>query len=69
MAMSANSAFCLAAIILAFSMRIVLLRANKRLARGETTVTQEMKGESQAGVGGMAEDERLVMKEGFRFVA
>lgn len=50
-------------------MRIVLLRDNKRLARGETTVTQEMKGESQAEIRGIAEDERLVMREGFRFVA
>lgn len=49
-------------------MRIVLLRANKRLARGETIVTQK-KGESQAGIGGTTEDERLVMREGFRFVA
>lgn len=48
MAMSANSAFCLAAIILALFMRIVLLRANKRLARGETAVTQEMKGEKSS---------------------
>lgn len=69
MAMSANSAFCLSAIILAIFMRIVLLRDNKRLARGETTVTQEMKGESQAEIRGIAEDERLVMREGFRFVA
>jgi len=50
-------------------MRIVPLRANKRLARGETTVTQEMRGESQTGIGGMAEGEGLAMREVFLFVA
>lgn len=67
--MSVNSAFCLGAILLALFMRMVLLRANKRLKNGQTTVAQEMKGESQAEVPGIDEDERVTRRQDFRFVA
>ena len=69
LAMSVNSAFCLGAIVLAFFMRVVLLRANKRLRNGETTVAQEMKGESQAEVPGLEEGKRTTRREDFRFIA
>lgn len=67
--MSVNAAFSLAVIILTLFMRTVLLRANKRLARGETTVEQEMKGGSQAMVPGITEEERAIRREDFRFIA
>jgi hypothetical protein len=67
--MSVNSAFCLGAIALTSFMRLVLLRANKRLKNGETTVAQEMKGESQAEVPGLEESERTTRRENFRFIA
>ena len=67
--MSVNSAFCLGAILLALFMRMVLLRANKRLKTGQTTVAQEMKGESQAEVPGIDEDERVTRRQDFRFIA
>lgn len=67
--MSVNSAFCLGAILLALFMRMVLLRANKRLKAGQTTVAQEMKGESQAEVPGIDEDERVTRRQDFRFIA
>ncbi|CAI7627156.1 unnamed protein product [Penicillium manginii] len=69
LAMSVNSAFCLGAIALTSFMRLVLLRANKRLKNGETTVAQEMKGESQAEVPGLEESERTTRRENFRFIA
>ncbi|CAG8264862.1 unnamed protein product [Penicillium salamii] len=69
LAMSVNSAFCLGAILLTIFMRIILLRANKRLRNGETTVAQEMKGESQAEVPGLEESERETRREDFRFIA
>jgi hypothetical protein len=50
-------------------MRIILLRANKRLRNGETTVAQEMKGKSQAEVPGLEESERETRREDFRFIA
>ncbi|GAB1196601.1 hypothetical protein APSETT444_005874 [Aspergillus pseudonomiae] len=69
LAMSVNAAFSLAVIILTLFMRMVLLRANKRLTRGETTVEQEMKGGSQAQVLGVTEEERATRREEFRFIA
>ncbi|OOQ81915.1 MFS transporter [Penicillium brasilianum] len=69
LAMSANSAFCLVAIALVLFMRMVLLRANKRLDSGETTVGQEMKGESQASVPGVEGEEQIARREEFRFIA
>jgi predicted thioesterase len=67
--MSANSAFCLVAILLVLFMRTVLLRANKRLDAGETTVGQEMKGESQASAPGIEDEEQIARREDFRFIA
>lgn len=67
--MSVNAAFSLAVIILTSFMRVVLLRANKRLSRGESTVEQEMKGGSQAAVLGVTEEERAIRREEFRFIA
>jgi hypothetical protein len=67
--MSANSGFSLGVIVLALFMRIVLLRANKRLERGETTVAQEMRGESQREITGMSEEERVARRKGFRYIA
>ncbi|KAL4894013.1 major facilitator superfamily domain-containing protein [Aspergillus ambiguus] len=68
-AMAANSAFSLTAITLALFMRFVLLRANARLANGKTTVAEEMRGESQAEVKGLTEEERQGRKEEFRYIA
>ncbi|KAL4812133.1 major facilitator superfamily domain-containing protein [Aspergillus spinulosporus] len=68
-AMAANSAFSLVVIILALCMRIVLLRANRRLERGETTVTEEMRGQSQMEIAGVSEEERVARREGFRYIA
>lgn len=61
--------FCLGAILLALFMRIMLLRANERLRNGETTVAHELKGESQAEMPGVGEDERLERRENLRFIA
>ncbi|KAL2789216.1 major facilitator superfamily domain-containing protein [Aspergillus keveii] len=69
LAMSANSGFSLGVIVLAVFMRFVLLRANKRLERGETTVAQEMRGESQREIAGVSEEERVARREGFRYIA
>ncbi|KAL4772410.1 major facilitator superfamily domain-containing protein [Aspergillus nidulans var. acristatus] len=68
-AMAANSAFSLVVIILALCMRIILLRANRRLERGETTVMEEMRGQSQMEIAGVSEDERVALREGFRYIA
>ncbi|KAL5046492.1 hypothetical protein BDW71DRAFT_197443 [Aspergillus fruticulosus] len=68
-AMAANSAFSLAVIVLSLCMRIILLRANKRLERGETTVTEEMRGQSQMEIAGLSEEERIARRERFRYIA
>ncbi|KAL4750666.1 major facilitator superfamily domain-containing protein [Aspergillus terricola var. indicus] len=68
-AMAANSAFSLMVIILALCMRIILLRANRRLERGETTVTEEMRGRGQVEIAGVSEEERVARREGFRYIA
>jgi hypothetical protein len=67
--MAANSAFSLVVIILALCMRIILLRANRRLERGETTVMEEIRGQSQMEIAGVSEDERVALREGFRYIA
>lgn len=67
--MSANAIFSFAAIVLTVIMRIVLLRANKRLETGQTSVAEEMRGHSQAQIGGLTEEERLAYEEGFRYIA
>ncbi|KAL3462654.1 major facilitator superfamily domain-containing protein [Aspergillus heterothallicus] len=68
LAMSANSGFSLGVIVLALFMRRVLLRANRRLETGETTVAQEMRGESQRAIAGLSEEERAARREGFRYI-
>lgn len=67
--MSVNTAFCVVAIGLCLLMRMILLRANRRLDAGQTTVAQEMKGESQASDPEMAEGEDSVRRDDFRFIA
>ncbi|KAK1142327.1 hypothetical protein N8T08_007878 [Aspergillus melleus] len=69
LAMSANSGFTFAAICLTLFIRLVLLRANKRLAGGTSTVAEEMKGQSQAEIAGLTDEERLARREEFRYVA
>lgn len=68
-AMSANSAFSLGVIVLSLFMRAILLRANKRLERGESSVTEEMRGQSQREIAGVSEEERVARREGFRYIA
>lgn len=67
--MSVNTAFCVVAIVLCLLMRVILLRANRRLDAGQTTVAQEMKGESQARDPEVAENEEIVRRDDFRFIA
>ncbi|KAJ5701432.1 MFS transporter [Penicillium malachiteum] len=69
LAMSTNAAFCFVAILLSLFMRFALLRANKRLDIGETTVGQEMNGESHSNVPGITDEEQAARREGFRFIA
>ncbi|OJZ87015.1 hypothetical protein ASPFODRAFT_188916 [Aspergillus luchuensis CBS 106.47] len=68
-AMAANSAFSLGAIVLALFMRFVLRRANRRIDRGETTVTEEMRGHSKREIAGVSDEERIARREGFRYIA
>ena len=65
--MSVNSAFALAAILGTLGMRIVLQRANKKLASG-AAVEDIMVGESNTAIQGVTEEERLARKEGFRYI-
>lgn len=67
-AMSVNSAFALAAILLALFMRFTLQRANKELAAG-ADVGAVMKGQAQAEISGVSEEERLARKHNFRYIA
>lgn len=69
MAMSTNAAFSVVAIILTLFMRHVLVRANKRLESGQSTVAKEMKGQSQTAIGGLTDEERVAYQEEFRYVA
>lgn len=69
MAMSVNSAFAFVAILLTVVMRNVLVRANKRLETGQTTVAEEMRGHSQAQIDGLTHEERVHYEEGFRYIA
>ena len=50
-------------------MRVVLLRANKRLDAGETTVGYEMKAERQTNISGITDEEQATRREEFRFIA
>ncbi|KAJ0346548.1 hypothetical protein KNSL1_007405 [Colletotrichum chrysophilum] len=67
LAMSVNSAFALGTIILALAMRIILQRANKKLDSG-ADVAEVMKGESQAQVVGISEEDREANRARFRYV-
>ncbi|KAJ3955800.1 hypothetical protein N0V92_007673 [Colletotrichum tropicale] len=67
LAMSVNSAFALGTIILALAMRIILQRANKKLESG-ADVAEVMKGESQAQVIGISEEDREANRARFRYV-
>ncbi|KAJ0337656.1 hypothetical protein COL922a_006550 [Colletotrichum nupharicola] len=67
LAMSVNSAFALGTIILALAMRIILQRANKKLDSG-VDVAEIMKGESQAQVIGISEEDREANRARFRYV-
>lgn len=49
-------------------MRIILLRANKKIEQG-ADLADVMKGESQAEIQGISDEERLARKAGFRYVA
>lgn len=66
--MSVNSAFALVVIVLAGFMRVILLRANKKLDQG-ANVADVMKGEAQAKVQGLSQDEAHVRKQAFRYIA
>lgn len=68
LAMSVNSAFALVVIILAGVMRMVLLRANKKLEQG-ANVAEVMKGEAQSKVQWLSQDEARASKQAFRYVA
>lgn len=68
LAMSVNSAFALVVIILAGFMRMVLLRTNKKLDQG-ADVADVMKGEAQAKVQGLSQDEAHARKQAFRYIA
>ncbi|TEA20687.1 putative transporter [Colletotrichum sidae] len=67
LAMSVNSAFAFGTIVLAFVMRVVLQRANKKLESG-VDVAEVMKGESQAQVVGVSEEDREANRARFRYV-
>lgn len=69
MAMSSNAAFSVVAILLTLFLRYVLLRANKRLESGQSTVAEEMKGQSQKAISGLTDEERAAYQEEFRYVA
>ena len=66
--MSVNSTFALIVIVLAGLMRMILLRANKKLDQG-ADVARVMKGEAQTKVQGVSQDEAIARKQGFRYIA
>lgn len=66
--MSVNAVFALLAILGALAMRIILQHANKNLDAGGTGVADVMKGESEAAILGVTEEERILRKEGFRYI-
>lgn len=68
MAMALNSAFAVAGILLAVSMRLVLLRANQKIAMGGD-VAQVMRGTAEQEIQGLSDEERLARKQDFRYVA
>jgi hypothetical protein len=68
MAMSVNIAFAIAAIFLTLFMRLVLIKANKMLDRGAVSVAEVMNGESQTEINSVTGEERILLKEGFRYI-
>ncbi|KAH6663704.1 major facilitator superfamily domain-containing protein [Halenospora varia] len=68
LAMSVNAVFALLAILGALAMRIILQHANKKLDAGGTGVADVMKGESEAAISGVTEEEMILRKEGFRYI-
>ncbi|KAJ9650465.1 hypothetical protein H2198_010221, partial [Neophaeococcomyces mojaviensis] len=68
LAMSVNSAFALGSILLALTMRLILLKENKKLEQG-ADVAQVMRGEAQTEIKGISEEERLARKMDFRYIA
>lgn len=68
MAMSLNSAFAVAGIVLAVFMRVILVQANKKIAAGGD-VAQVMRGSAEHEIEGISDEERLARKQGFRYVA
>lgn len=68
-AMATNSGFALLAILLAYFMRRVLLSANKKLAMGDSVVSEVMVGQARAEIQGISEEERRNRREGFRYIA
>jgi hypothetical protein len=67
LAMTVNSAFALGTILLAFFMRIVLQRANKKLDAG-ADVAEVMKGEAQSKIAGLTEEDRQARRAAFRYI-
>lgn len=65
--MSVNSAFALGSILLALLMRMILQRDNKKLDAGADVGTV-MKGEAQAEISGISDEERLARKAQFRYI-
>ncbi|KAH6951268.1 major facilitator superfamily domain-containing protein [Ilyonectria sp. MPI-CAGE-AT-0026] len=66
LAMTVNSGFALGVIILAMTMRIILQRANKKLDSG-ADVADIMKGEAQAQIEGLSEEDRAARRAAFRY--
>ncbi|OAA57589.1 MFS transporter [Niveomyces insectorum RCEF 264] len=67
LAMSMNCGFALGCMGLAFFMRLVLQRANKRLDAGEN-INSVMVGQAQAEVEGISAEEREARKAAFRYI-
>ena len=67
LAMSVDAAFAVGTILLALVMRIVLQRANKKLDSG-ADIAEIMKGEAQAEVAGLSEEDRAARKAAFRYI-
>lgn len=68
LAMATNSGFALVAISLALFMRMVLRRANKRLAEGDAQIGEVMVGQATQEIQGITDEERRARKEGFRYI-
>ncbi|EHY55003.1 MFS-type transporter efuF [Exophiala dermatitidis] len=66
-AMSVNSATALGAISLAFTMRVILQRANKKLD-ADSNVEEAMSSEASFAIEGIPEDERQAARRSFRYV-